>query len=227
MAIGFLGKRVNRVNLDFRSKGSKMDLTQNVSLQSLEEVMAKVHQRIVSEPAYKTVLYKMLAFCQMAHSSMDITEEVLSYPEMKGSLQPASVLLSWLIECGGIEEVVVAGMEEQNLILRTTVAGKAVLDKENSGDKLAELLIHEHNYYGVYMQLLATCVSPKTRVEIEAMLQGDPILESPKVYANYFIETLENAGGLEWRDKWQTTHMGIRAVSENGSSYMHAANLHS
>ena len=36
MAIGFLGQRVNRVNLDFRSKGSKMDLTQNVSLQMVK-----------------------------------------------------------------------------------------------------------------------------------------------------------------------------------------------
>ena len=204
-----------------------MDLTQNVSLHSLEEVMEKVHQRIVSEPAYKTVLYKMLAFCQTARTSTDIHEEVLSYPEMKGSLQPVSVLLSWLMTCGGIEEVVVSGMDEKNRVLRTTAAGMAVCDKEKSGDKLAELLSHEPNYHDVYMQLLATCVSPKTRMEIEAMLQGNPILENPKVYANYFIETLENAGGLEWRDKWQTTDMGIRAVNKNGSSYMHTTNLHS
>jgi len=204
-----------------------MDLTQNLSLQNLEEVMAKVHQRIVSEPAYKIILYKMLTFCQVARSSTDITKEVLSYPDMKGSLQSVSVLLSWLIECGGIEDVVVAGMDRNNLVLRTTVAGKAVLDKENSGDKLAELFIHEPNYHGVYMQLLATCVSPKTRVEIEAMLRGNPILESPKVYANYFIETLETAGGLEWRDKWQTTRMGVMVVTENSSSYTHTSNLHS
>ena len=227
MTRGFLGKRVNRVNVDLIGKGLKMDMTQKVSLQSLEEAMAKIHQRIVYEPAYKTVLFKMLAFCQETHSSVDIAEEVYSYPEMKSSLQPVSLLLSWLIECDGIEEVVLADREGKERMFRTTIAGKAVLDKEKSGDKIATLFMQEPAYVSVYWQILGTCVSPKTRAEIEAMLRGNPILESPKIYANYFIETLENAGGLEWRDKWQTTRMGMNAMNENGSSSIHTANLHS
>jgi hypothetical protein len=227
MTRGFLGKCVKRVNLDLIGKGLKMDMTQKVSLQSLDEAMVKIHQRIVSEPAYRTVLFKMLAFCQETHSSVDITEEVCSYPEMKASLQPDSLLLSWLIECDGIEEVVLADSEKKERMFRTTIAGKAVFDKENSGNKIATLFMQEPAYVSVYKQILGACVFPKSRAEIETMLRGNPILESPKIYANYFIETLENAGGLEWRDRWQTTRMGINAVSENGSLYTHTANLHS
>ena len=204
-----------------------MDSTQKDILQSLEEAIAKVHQRIISEPAYRIVLYKMLAFCQVTHSTTDIAEEMLSYPEMNVSLQSSQILLSWLIECGGMEEVVVAGMEEKDLMWRTTVAGKAVLDKYNSDDKLEELFIKEPTYRSVYLEVLSACVSPKTKSEIETMLLGNQILESPKVYANYFIETLENSGGLEWRDKWQTTRMGVHAMNENFSSNTHMTNLDS
>jgi len=70
------------------------------------------------------------------------------------------------------------------------------------------MLAEEPRYREVYDRLLEYCVEPRTRAEIEALLQNHPALESPKIYPGYLIDRLESAGGLEWTGKWRTTLAG-------------------
>ena len=54
-------------------------------------------------------------------------------------------------------------------------------------------------------------------MEIEALVQNDPVLAALKVYPSFLIEGLEAAGGLEWVGKWRTTEAG-KMVAEGGAS---------
>lgn len=194
-----------------------MESTEKKEPRDLESRTAAVLRKVLAEPAYRTVLYKVLEFCEIARSFAAIEQEMLSYPEMKTALQSPRVLLSWLVESGGIEQVAPNIEEEKKKekepTWRTTEAGRNVVRIESPGNRLARLLAEEPVYRGVFQQVLRACVTPKSRGEIETTLKGNPVLENPKVYASFFIEKLEQAGGLEWSEKWRTTPIGKTFVN--------------
>lgn len=208
----------------FRIKGDGVGKAEASDWQDLESAAAEVLQRVSSEPALRVVLYKILAFCEAARPFAEIEREILSFPEMKAALQSPQTLLSWLAQAGGIEPV---AAEEEVPAWRTTPAGRTVVRSECPGNRLARLLAQNPVYRNVSLEILRSCVAPKTRDEIEAMLQGNPVLENPKVYASFFIEALEQAGGLEWDEKWRTTQAGKEVVNEEGSPDSPAKKLRS
>ena len=171
----------------------------------MEDTEKKILDRITRERPYRPVFYKTLKFCETPRSTSEVEEEVLSFPEMKSAIHSPNILLGWLEEVGGIERVV---LEEEER-WQTTEAGKKVAEVEAPGKRLLELLSKEPVYSDIYMQVLRFCQTPRTRTEIEELLQGNPVMEKPKVYPTFFIAGLEGAGGLEWVDKhWRTTEAG-------------------
>ncbi|MCL2892869.1 hypothetical protein [Brenneria tiliae] len=189
-----------------------MPIIETIESQDLNNAITRILQRISCEPAQRMVLYKMLSLCETARSAVEIEQALLSYPEMKVVLQPPSVLLAWLAQAGGVEQL--AG-EDSAPRWRTTPAGRHVVRREHPTARLTRLLAQEPVYRPLYLQVLQACVVPKTKSGIDAMLRDNPLFEHPKVYASYFIEALEQAGGLEWNDGWQTTRSGIKVIDEN------------
>jgi len=171
----------------------------------MENAEKKILDRISSEPGYGLVFYKVLRFCETPRSTVEVEEEVLSFPEMKTAIHSPNILLGWLEEVGGIERVVV----EEEERWQTTDAGKKAAEVEAPEKRLLELLSKEPVYSDIYMQVLIFCQTPRKRTEIEEMLEGNPVMEKPKVYPGFFITGLEEAGGLEWVNKhWRTTEVG-------------------
>jgi hypothetical protein len=70
------------------------------------------------------------------------------------------------------------------------------------------LLSEDSVYKDIYKQILEFCVAARSISEIEDLLRAHPALEVPKVYPNYLIDRLEDAGGLEWTGNWLTTEAG-------------------
>jgi len=166
------------------------------------EVEKKILDLISSEPAYRLVLYKILRFCETPRLASEVEGEVLSFPEMKTAIHSPNILLGWLEEAGGIERVVVEEKERW----QTTDAGKKVAEMESPEKRLLELMAKEPVYSEAYTQVLKFCQTPRTRAEIEGLLEGNPVMEKPKVYPTVFIQRHEEAGGREWVDKkWRTT----------------------
>ncbi len=187
-----------------------MEITETSEPQDLASATAKVLNRLLAEPDGKIALYKILAFCQPARSYTEVRDEILSFPEMKAALQTPQVLLSWLVEAGGLEQITVEGKE---LAFRTTPAGRNVVHLENPGGRLQRLLAEEDAYRNVFLLVLRSCVAPRNKSEIESILRGNPALENPKVYASFFIEALERAGGLEWNEGWRLTPAGKEFIA--------------
>jgi hypothetical protein len=188
------------------------------------EKVEKTKTLIASEPRYRLVIYKMLKFCEAPRSTSEVEQEALSFPEMKTAIHSPGILLGWLAEAGGVERVAVPargstlpappetpgeGEEETQEKWQTTEAGKQVAEMEAPQKRLLELIAQEPAYSEIYRQVIGFCQTPRQRAEIEKLLQGNPVMEKPKVYPTFFIQGLEEAGGLEWVDnRWRTTQVG-------------------
>jgi hypothetical protein len=186
-------------------------MPETIESQELERATGKVLQRIRSEPAHRSVLYKILDFCGTERSTAAINKEVNSYPEMQPAFQSPQVLLSWLIQAGGIEPI---EDEKGAQVFITTKAGRNVVRLESPNGRIEHLLAEDLVYHDIYLQVLHACLTSKSKGEIESMLCGNPVLENPMVYPSFIIGRLEEAGGLEWDGKWRTTQPGKDYLDE-------------
>ena len=175
-----------------------------------QSVALRIQERIAKEPSYRAVLYKMLDYCKEPKTFLELEVEVLSYPEMKIPLHTSQILLSWLLGCDAMRELM---MENEPSLWVTTEAGVCAFEKEASEDKLEALFMSDPTYKTIYLMVLNFCKEAKSRMEIEAHLANQPLLENPKLYASYFIDTLEVAGGLIWNGAWMTTQKAYAKLS--------------
>jgi hypothetical protein len=172
----------------------------------VENTEKKILDRITGESGYRLVFYKILKFCETPRPTAEVEGEILSFPEMKTAIHSPNILMGWLEEVGGIERVV---MEEEEERWGTTEAGQKVAEMEAPVKRLLELMSKEPVFSEIYGQVLRFCQTPRTRSEVEEHLQGNPVMEESKVYPTFFMQGLEEAGGLEWVDKrWRTTEAG-------------------
>jgi hypothetical protein len=172
-----------------------------------DDAVKKLSRRIAAEPAYQSILYKILVFCETPRPVTQIQEQVLAFPEMLNAAHSPALLLSWLQEAGGIEKIAVGRKEES---CRTTPIGQRFVEAESPVKKITALFAAELNGQEIFKQVLEFCRTPRSRVEIEDWLDSNPRLEELGVRPAFFVERLEDAGGLEWSDKhWCTTPAGI------------------
>jgi hypothetical protein len=176
---------------------------------SVESAEQRLLQQVTAEPVYRLVLYKILKFCETPRLAANVENEIHSFPEMKLAIHTPNTLLRWLEEANGVERVV---LENEVQCWQTTQTGKKVAAAQAPEIRLRELIAQTPAYHDIYIQVLQFCETPRTRTEIEKLLQGSPILEHPKVYPSFFIQNLESVGGLEWVGKWRTTEAGKGAA---------------
>ncbi len=170
----------------------------------------KIMGRVLAEPAYRWVIYKILKFCETPHPVSQVEEAMLSFPEMANAAHSWALLLSWLEQSGAIEKVAV-GREEGRW--QTTPAGRKVAQEESPDKQIMTLFSAEPACREIYIQVLNFCRTPRTRGDIEDLLDGDPRLEELGVRPIFFAERLEAAGGLEWiKRNWCTTQSGMQVL---------------
>ena len=170
----------------------------------------RIMERILAEPAYRWVFYKILKFCETPRPVSQVEEAMRSFPQMANAAHSWALLLSWLEQSGAIEKVVV-GREEGKW--ETTQTGRKIVKDESPEKKIMTLFSAEPACREIYKQVLNFCRTPRTRSDIEDMLDGNPRLEELGVRPIFFVERLENAGGLEWIKKnWCTTQAGMQVL---------------
>jgi hypothetical protein len=180
-----------------------------------EEAAGRLARRIKSDPAYAEALYAILAHCGNPCPDAELVETIAALPVMRTAWQSPQALLSWLAEAGGLEKLERPEEKadprppvETSLLWSTTPIGRQVLADRERDDRLGRLLACEENHRDAYLRVLWFCLSPRSRTEIEAMLKGHPALAPGVLYASFFMDTLEKAGGLAWEGGWLTTPPG-------------------
>lgn len=187
-----------------------MEQLDKQSSEAIEKIALTIKARIKLEPGFEAILYKLLALCKEAKTLDEVETEVTAFPQMKVLMQTPQVLLSWLIRCEGIKEI---HQDENTTLVMTTPAGRLALEHENSIDKLEALFEEEPQYKSIYLCVLEFCKEARARKDIEALLSGNELMENPKIYPNYFINTLEKAGSLVWNGHWNITQSALTKLS--------------
>ncbi|MDR1422425.1 MAG: hypothetical protein LBI64_06135 [Coriobacteriales bacterium] len=98
----------------------------------------------------------------------------------------------------------------------STAAALGILDALDPITDLRALLAAEEKYSEIYLRILRYCAEePRTKPELNALVDDDPLLQSPRRYSGAFIERLNENGALEWKPRWATTAAGLKLLREH------------
>ena len=208
-----------------------------------EESIARVVECLFNHPRHRELLYKALVHCQTERTEHAAEEFLARQPEAAQALQTPYTLLRNLAAAGGVtviahdaqglaldetrcEQLRAEGLDDD--ALADLVAERRVLTTP-AGCAACELLAPEHRslaaFYKVperratFVRLLDFCRTPRKLADINQLLADDPALApsqrtaGQKLHACYFIDRLEEAGGLVWDGSWVTTDAGKRALA--------------
>lgn len=183
-----------------------------MALAATEETLLATTQRIVQrleeEVASRNLLRKILSFCQEERTVEEIENEFNFWTDQPIPLHTPRLLLSWLIELGGLGEII----DKSPPTCLTTAAGRAACKLMESSITLPSLLSRESEFHRIYLFILKICLEPKNTEEIEKALAAHPEAKQSQLHPGYFITRLEKAAGLEWSGKWRTVHDGEKPV---------------
>lgn len=115
------------------------------------------------------------------------------------------------LEDAQVDPAIADGAEVSQLV---TIAdeGRAILDEFAPGKKIRELFEAKPRFENVFAQVLALCAAQEgaTREQIEAVVdaseeaRGDAAAGVERVYPQFFIDSLEEAGAIKWDGAWHT-----------------------
>ena len=60
--------------------------------------------------------------------------------------------------------------------------------------------------------MLCNDASGATTPTINGVVDNDPLVQKPRLYAPHFVDKLEKCDALEWRKAWFTTEIGKQGL---------------
>ena len=185
----------------------------------------------------RKVLLGILAFVEEPQTVIDVNAHVDKLQEDNFSVYTAANLCSLLERAGAIERVTADGTpadevetepktvvvdgveyleaaEPVEVFWRITEAGQAKLDSDKPIDRLRTLLEEDAKYATIYKRILMLCndASGATTPTINGVVDNDPLVQKPRLYAPHFVDKLEKCDALEWRKAWFTTEIGKQGL---------------
>lgn len=106
--------------------------------------------------------------------------------------------------------------EAPALLYLATPAGIAIHNKYVNLEVIEALVSEEPRYADVYRTIfrLVCAGDGATMKELDSAVNAFDVLQSPKRFCGYFLDRLEKAGAVEYRDLWRATARG-RQVAES------------
>jgi len=89
-----------------------------------------------------------------------------------------------------------------------TEVGEQLVADLSPSIRLSALIAEDEQAWPIYREVLEFCRTPRKRTEIEQRLDGMQLLEGLGVLTSFFLDRLEQNGGLVWDAGWVTTPEG-------------------
>ena len=126
------------------------------------------------------------------------------YPEEAG--EPKTVVVD------GVECLEPAEAPEPHWL--ATSEGKAALLADKPLSRIELLFEEKADYLPIFKRVLMLCAQEggTATKAINAAVDNDPLVQSPRYYASYFTERLEGCDALAWDGVWKTTDTGLEAL---------------
>lgn len=211
------------------NQGSKN--AQKADPQALAKLMDRMKVR-------RDVLVGILEYCREPHTVTDVDARVEELQAHNASVYDAASLCEMLEKAGGLEHVQGAGetpsedcqpqvelvdgveylrpAKQPSPTLRTTEVGAGLLDSLNPKAELERLLGEDADYLDIYLRVLDLCADEggATTPALSAAVDKDPLVQSPRLFAQHFTERLEKAGAVRWDGRWRITELGQAYLAE-------------
>ena len=104
--------------------------------------------------------------------------------------------------------------------LSITEGGRALAASIDAAFTLRSLMLERPHYQAIYTRVLqlAAADGGASRTALEQGVEADGKVLGPdgkRVYPQYFMDALETAGGIEWKDgAWHATQAGLQALQD-------------
>jgi hypothetical protein len=189
-------------------------------------------------PSQRKVLLRTLALCEEPQSVASVNAAIKHMQQTSPSVYTPANLCALLEEAGALERITsegnpLEGIEQEPDVVEvdgvsfyrpaepvhdfwvTTQEGIEAVEADNPRRRLTNLFDDE-TYLPIYKRILNRCnVEGGASVsELGAIVNDDPLVQNPRLYAAYFIERLEKNDALEWQKTWVTTDIGREALQQ-------------
>lgn len=201
---------------------------------TFEEKLAALNMVVMRHPLNREVLYKALAFCAEERPLREAEDYIASIPQFEMATQNQFYMLTSLVRAYGLE--MIERDEEGNRVLpeqkeglsedevddlvasysfKTTEVGDYFVAYNRPAARLVELLHLVPERAETYIELLEFVDGDaRSYPEIEKLLSGRPVLETiidgnrETMQPSVFVDKLERAGALVWKEGWTLTEEG-------------------
>lgn len=184
-------------------------------------------------PARRAVIVEVLGACRNGIKSSALRKIVEEKQTFNKSVYNSATYCRMLERAGGVtvevppvaeeHEVVEDGVayleikEKVDPVWTTTQAGVQVYEEMTNGLRCRNMVFNrDATYYDVYFDVLEFIEKqPRSREEIDALVETYEICASPKRYGGHFIDMLEQTDGIVWQnDAWVLTACGADVLKE-------------
>lgn len=207
---------------------------------TFEEKLAALNRTVMRHPLNREILYKTLAFCETERPLREAEDFIAALPQFNLATQNQYYLLTSLVRAHGLElverdeagEPVTAAQKEgltedevDDLVaaisFKTTEVGAYFVEYNRPQSRLVDLLGLDPGRAHTYRELLEY-VAGQARPyrDIEAFLDGRPALQTvidgrpETMQPSVFVDKLERAGALVWKNGWTLTEEGREFLEE-------------
>lgn len=202
-----------------------------------EDELEGLKAAIVRVPRHRGLFLRLLGFCHNRKELGDVEREVASYPEFAAAAQTPYHLIMTMVDHGGLRwiELDVQGVEitaERKEGLTEDEADDLIdhfaVQTTDLGEKAEAELAPEKRMRSIFsmvparmtafLDVIDFCNVPRTFKEVDALLRGSEALRAgvlagqQPLQSSYYLDMLERAGGLVWKDGWKATEEGTRLV---------------
>lgn len=179
----------------------------------------------------RKVLLGVIDLCREPAEVPAVNERIDELQAAQRSVYDGPALTALLERAGAIERlqeaepqepktVVVDGVEylepAEKITVRyqSTPAGLAMLQADRPAERLDAALEKDAIYKPIFLRILKACGEEggKSAKELGALVDSDPLLQSPRFWAAHFFNILGECDALVWNGTWQTTELGWQTV---------------
>lgn len=209
---------------------------------TFEKRCARLDEALVRQPLHRELLYKTLVLCQTRRTLREVEQAIGSFSEFPQATQNPYHLMTVLVDAGGLDRGFLdAGGnpldperlgrltedEQDDLIAdevyETTEVGREAVNRHAPHARLIELMRGEPQRETVYRELLSFCAEePRTYRAISSLLENRSVLyrtvrgHRQIIQPSVFVDKLQRAAGLVWRNGWMTTEEGKEFLAGSG-----------
>jgi hypothetical protein len=193
----------------------------------------KIRKLLVQMAPRRKVLIGIIDFCREPQSPSAVDELTDSLQSVNSSVFTPVTLRQLLEEAEALEylegvaedasSIADEPDEDGYLVVTkrpegtwvTTAAGIEVLDSLNPLQDLLDLLEKDAVYREIYLRILNYCnEEPRTKKQIDAIVDDDPLVQNPRRYSGYFVDKLDVCDALDWNKAWSTTDIGRSMLAD-------------